>query len=43
MKLAGILVLYQPTEENINNIYTYIKLLDKLYVIDNSEHQILIQ
>ena len=38
MKLAGILVLYQPTEENINNIYTYIKLLDKLYVIDNSEH-----
>lgn len=37
MKLAGILVLYNPTENDVSNIYTYIDFLERLYVIDNSE------
>ena len=37
MKIAGVVVLYHPTKEDINNIDSYISELDKLYVIDNTE------
>lgn len=36
MKLAGAVVLYEPTDEDIENINSYIDDLDILYVEDNS-------
>lgn len=36
MKIAGVVVLYNPAEDVINNISSYIDFLDILYVIDNS-------
>lgn len=36
MKLAGVVVLYNPNEKIIENIDSYINYLDKLYIIDNS-------
>ena len=36
MKLAGVVVLYQPSDEVIKNIHTYLPCLDKLFVVDNS-------
>lgn len=36
-KISGVVVLYNPKEEVITNIGTYIKKLEKLYVVDNSE------
>ena len=37
MKIAGVVVLYNPDDEVLKNINSYINLLDKLYVVDNSE------
>ena len=37
MKLAGVVVWYNPKREDIENINTYISYVDKLYVIDNTE------
>lgn len=37
MKLAGVVVWYYPTDEDIKNIETYIDEVDKLYIVDNSE------
>ncbi len=39
IKLAGVIVLYNPTKEVINNIKTYIQELDKLYLIDNTPNK----
>ena len=36
MKLAGVVVLFFPSSEVIENIKTYYPFLEKLYVIDNS-------
>ena len=36
MKLAGVVVLYQPSDDVNQNIHTYLPCLDRLYVIDNS-------
>lgn len=36
MKIAGCVVLYNPSMECISNIKTYAELLDTLYVLDNS-------
>ena len=36
MKLAGIVVWYNPTKEDKENIYSYLPSLDKLYIFDNS-------
>lgn len=37
LKYAGIVVLYNPEESSVkDNIETYIHIIDKLYVIDNS-------
>lgn len=38
MKLAGVVVWYNPTKNDINNINSYIESVDKLYIIDNSEN-----
>ena len=37
LKLAGVVVLYNPDNSVINNVGTYINDLEILYVIDNSE------
>ena len=37
MKLAGVVVLYNPTEDVVCNINTYIDFVQKLYVVDNSD------
>lgn len=37
MKLAGVVVLYKPSNEVKNNINSYIDSLDVLYVVDNSD------
>lgn len=39
MKIAGVVILYHPTKEDINSIGSYISELDKLYVIDNTEDE----
>ena len=36
MKIAGMIILYNPSEEVKKNIETYIDYIDKLYVVDNS-------
>ena len=37
IKLAGMVTLYNPTDDDIKNIDTYIDDIDVLYVIDNTE------
>jgi rhamnosyltransferase len=37
MKLAGVVILYNPEDIVLNNIKTYLKELDVLYVFDNSD------
>lgn len=37
MKISGIVIWYNPDNENILNIETYINYIEKLYIIDNSE------
>lgn len=37
MKLAGVVTLYHPDEEVLENIKSYMGELDQLYVIDNTE------
>ena len=36
VKVAGVVVLYNPTNEDISNIDSYINDIDLLYVMDNS-------
>lgn len=38
MKLVGVVVWYNPSEKDIKNIDSYIKSIDKLYIVDNSEN-----
>lgn len=37
MKIYGVVVLYNPTEENIRHILEYAPIVERLYVMDNSE------
>ena len=37
MKLAGVVVWYNPSDKDVKNIQSYIDELDKLYIFDNSE------
>ncbi|MBQ3469149.1 MAG: glycosyltransferase [Bacilli bacterium] len=37
LKIAGIVTLYNPTDKDIKNINSYIKDIDRLYVVDNTE------
>ena len=39
VKLAGMVTLYHPTDEDIRNIDTYLEDVDKLFVIDNTENK----
>ena len=39
MKIAGVVVWYNPTKDDMNNINTYLPYLDKLYIIDNSKKE----
>lgn len=41
MKLAGVIVLYYPTNDNIVNINNFISSLNRLYIIDNSEDDVI--
>ena len=36
MKLYGVVIWYNPSEEDKENINSYVKYLDKLFIIDNS-------
>ena len=38
MRLAGVVILYNPESEVVKNIETYAGNLDKLFIIDNSEN-----
>ena len=37
--VAGVVILYNPTDEDISNIDTYINDIDILYVMDNSKKE----
>lgn len=37
MKIPGVVVLYNPTNGDLQNINSYIEYVDKLYVVDNSD------
>lgn len=37
LKIAGIVTLYNPTDDDIQNINTYIDDIDHLYIVDNTE------
>lgn len=39
LKVAGVVVLYNPTDEDISNIDSYINDIDVLYVMDNSKEK----
>lgn len=36
LSVAGVVTLYNPTDEDIKNIDTYINDIDKLYIVDNT-------
>ena len=38
MKLAGVVVWYNQSKKDIKNIDSYIKAVDILYIVDNSEN-----
>ena len=37
MKLAAVVVFYNPSDENIKNINNYLSSINRLYVVDNSD------
>ena len=37
MKIAGTVIWYNPGEEHVENIKSYIDYIDELYIIDNSD------
>jgi rhamnosyltransferase len=40
MQIAGIVILYHPGSEVIENINSYLQQVDKLYVADNTENEL---
>lgn len=38
MKFAGVVIAFDPDDNIVNNIKTYIDFIDVLYVVDNSEN-----
>ncbi len=40
MGVAGIVILYHPDEDAIENIQSYLPYIDKLYVADNTENKL---
>lgn len=41
MKLAAVVVFYYPSDDNVKHIKKYLKEVDKVYVIDNSDDDII--
>ena len=39
MRLAAVVTLYNPTDEDLANIGTYIDDVDKLFIVDNTEEK----
>ena len=39
LKVAGVVVLYELTDEDISNMDSYIDDIDILYVVDNSKNE----
>ena len=39
MKIAAVVVLYNPDKTISNNIHSYLDQVNKLYIVDNSEHK----
>ena len=39
MKLAGVVVWYHPNINDVQNIFSYINDLDRLYIFDNSDNK----
>lgn len=39
MKIAACVILYHPTEEDLQNISTYLSKVDKLYIYDNTDNK----
>lgn len=37
MKFCGVVVWYNPADDVLNNINSYITEIEKLYIIDNSK------
>lgn len=37
IRVAGVVVLFNPDKETISNIYSYLDQIEKLFIIDNSE------
>jgi len=40
MKLAAVVVFYNPSDNNIKQLDKYLKSVDKIYVVDNSDDKI---
>lgn len=38
MKIAGCVILYNPLDDVVDNISSYLEYVDKLYIFDNSEY-----
>lgn len=38
LSIAGVVILYNPDESVYKNISSYAPYIQKLYIIDNSEH-----
>ena len=41
MKLASVVVFYNPSDDNISNLNSFIDSVDVIYVVDNSEDDII--
>ena len=41
MKLSAVVVFYNPSKENIKNIDNYLDSVDRVYVVDNSDDDII--
>ena len=40
MKLAAVVVFYKPSDDNIKNIDAYKDIVDKVYVVDNTDDDV---
>jgi len=38
LRIAAVVILYNPTDDVINNIRTYYSQVEELYIVDNSPH-----
>ena len=38
-EIAGVVVIYNPSENVLQNIYSYLNQIDRLFIVDNSENK----